>query len=68
MVALPVLEVEFGDCRRLVELEAGDDEDDIDEDRVNNDELPDVEVEAATSCRAPHTFALEVAAPTDNFK
>lgn len=66
--ALPVLEVELDDCKRIAELETDDDEDDIDEDRVDNDELPDDEVEAATSCRAPHTFTLETAAPTDNFK
>jgi hypothetical protein len=66
-VALPVLEVELGDCKRIAELET-DDEDDIDEDSVDNDELLDVEAEAATSCLAPHTFTLETAAPTDNFK
>ena len=56
MVELPVLEVELGDCERSEEVEIDDDE----------EKVPDTE--AAISCLAPHTFVLEIAAPTDDFK
>jgi len=67
-VALPVLEVELDDCKRIAELEIDDDGDDIDDDNVDDDELPEAEGEAATSCLAAHTFTLGTATPTDNFK
>jgi hypothetical protein len=71
-VGLPVLEVEFSDCERGAEAEIDDDNDDdeeendIDEDNIDDEKVPDTE--AAISCLAPHTFVLEVAAPTDDFK